>query len=275
MDTRLTAAMIQVDVFWSFAMGASLATLAGERLKKETSIIVNKYFIYTVCYLSLIFSPSGVYLLWQHTGWETMFFFGPEDLHGIFPCLFALTNVLLGVIGFVLCAYLVREGNDGTAHALWTTSYTCMFAILTFGYDRFIYAGSLEDWRKGVRYYVEDFFTSEVFFTLLVMSVFVLPPLYYAMTIWPSGPSMNQERRSELLQDAVTPYFRVTGLVITTFLVLLYGVRRLPPQYHVLPPTWHVDRLFAFLLGQTIFGALVFVPICLIPIRSTTKSKTQ
>jgi len=40
--------MIQVDVFWSFAMGASLATLAGDQLKESTSIFANKYFAYTV-----------------------------------------------------------------------------------------------------------------------------------------------------------------------------------------------------------------------------------
>jgi len=133
--------MIQVDVFWSFAMGASLATLAGERLKKEDSLIVNRYFVFIVCYLSMIFSPSGIYLLWQHTGWETMFFFGFDDLHGLFPCLFACTNVLLGVFGFVLCALLVRRNKETTAHACWTTSYTCMFSVLTFGYERSLYAG--------------------------------------------------------------------------------------------------------------------------------------
>jgi hypothetical protein len=40
--------MIQVDVFWSFAMGASLATLAGDRLKASPSIFINQYFVYTV-----------------------------------------------------------------------------------------------------------------------------------------------------------------------------------------------------------------------------------
>lgn len=146
--------MIQVDVFWSFAMGSSLATLAGEKLRREDSIFVNGFFVYTVCYLAMVFSPSGVYLLWQHTGWETMFFYGPDDLHGLFPCLFALTNVLFGVVGFYLSARLVKGDSEPTAHALWTTSYTCMFAILSFGYDRFIYAGwSFKQGFNWVMYY--------------------------------------------------------------------------------------------------------------------------
>ena len=133
--------MIQVDVFWSFAMGASLATIAGDKLKSVDCVFDNKYFIYTVCYLSLIFSPSGVYLLWEHTGWETMFFFDSSELHGIFPCLFALTNVLFGVVGFYLCYHLIRNDREDVAYTLWTTAYVCMFTILTLGYDRFLYSG--------------------------------------------------------------------------------------------------------------------------------------
>lgn len=87
--------MIQVDVFWAFAMGASFAVAATEGLKKSESMFCNKYFVYTVCFLSMIFAPSGIYLLWHFTGWETMFFLD-RDLHGIWPCIFAHTNVSLG-----------------------------------------------------------------------------------------------------------------------------------------------------------------------------------
>ena len=133
--------MIQVDVFWSFAMGASFAAMAGESLKKTDSMFVNKYFVYTVAFLSMIFAPSGVYLLWHYPGWETMFFLD-RNLHGIWPCLFANTNVSLGVLGFCICYKLIKDGNDLAVHKYWTTAYTCMFAILTFGYDRFLYAGN-------------------------------------------------------------------------------------------------------------------------------------
>lgn len=70
-----------------------------------------------------------------------MFFYGTEDLHGLAVCLFASTNVLLGVFGFYCCAVLVRADRQTVAHAVWTTAYTCMFGILSFGYDRFLYAG--------------------------------------------------------------------------------------------------------------------------------------
>ena len=123
-------------------MGAMFASLAQEGIKRSDSMFVNKYFVYTVCFLSMLFAPSGVYLLWHHCGWETMFLLD-RSMHGIWPCLFANTNVSLGVLGFIICYKLIKSGHTRLQHQLWTGSYTCMFAILTFGYDRFLYAGRL------------------------------------------------------------------------------------------------------------------------------------
>ena len=97
--------MIEVDVFWSFAIGAFIAAYergsvsatasaaairrvltlevptfvpgraprpcfryAGNLLLREPSYSSNDYFIYNVLFLSLLFVPSGMYLLWQFPG---------------------------------------------------------------------------------------------------------------------------------------------------------------------------------------------------------------
>ena len=133
--------MIQVDLFLSFAIGASLAAAAGDKLKNVKCAYVNEYFVYTVCYLGLVFAPSGIYFLWQHPGWETMFFYDRTELHGIVPCLFTVTNVLFGIVGFQLSYRLVRSDREAAAHGIWTTAVTCMLAIWGFGYDRALYPG--------------------------------------------------------------------------------------------------------------------------------------
>jgi hypothetical protein len=159
--------MIQVDVFWSFAIGGSLASAAcaAGLHKSSTGPFINEYFIYNLLFLSLAFAPSGVYLLWQkgyyynrilifffsHTGWETMFYLD-RSLHGIFPCLFALTNVSQGILGFYLVYKAVQANRNFLAGilvivkvegsvALWAVNYVIMFGILGFGYQRFMYAG--------------------------------------------------------------------------------------------------------------------------------------
>src|SRR6218665_1023031 len=98
------------------------------------------------------------------------------------------------------------------------------------------------------------------------MSVFVFPPLYYAMWKWPSGPHVDQQGRAELLGIVVLQYIRVSGLIISTYLLLLF-VPKLLPQLRILPVHWNVDRLFAFILGQSVFGAVIFLPIYLVRVR--------
>jgi len=54
---------------WSFLLRLSLRTsFAGKNLRDEKLWDVNKFSIYCLIYLSLIFSPSGVYLLWAYPG---------------------------------------------------------------------------------------------------------------------------------------------------------------------------------------------------------------
>src|SRR6218665_470280 len=107
---------------------------------------------------------------------------------------------------------------------------------------------------------------SQVFYTLLVMGAFVLPPLYYAVWQWLPGSQMDQQGRVEFLGIAVLQYIRVSGLIISTYLLLLF-MPKLLPQLRILPLHWHVDRLFAFLLGQSVFGALIFLPIYFVRVR--------
>lgn len=54
---------------WSILLGSGYHSL--RRLKEP---YVNAYFLWNLLYLSLLFAPSGAYLLWEHTHWETMFF---------------------------------------------------------------------------------------------------------------------------------------------------------------------------------------------------------
>jgi hypothetical protein len=52
----------------------------------------------------------------------------------------------------------------GTANAVrkFTFAYSAMFAILGFGYNRFFYAGTQDQWDANVKFALLDFFSSEV-----------------------------------------------------------------------------------------------------------------
>ena len=72
--------MVQVDVFWSYAIGSGLAVAASRQLRARRTIPAAErapltetpWFNHTLLFLALLFAPSGLYLLWEFPSWETM-----------------------------------------------------------------------------------------------------------------------------------------------------------------------------------------------------------
>ncbi len=190
--------MVQVDVFWTFAIGSSFAAAAAKPLARIERPLESRYFTYTLLFLSVLFAPSGVYLLWAFPGWETMFMLD-RNVHAIVPCLFASTNIVFGVLGFWWAWRLIRAGRARDVHKLWIAGYAGMLSILGFGFRRFLYAGTSDDWKAGVEYPLGAFFSSPVFYTLLAMAVVLLPAMLYPYLVWTRG-----ERASEIGSDATS-----------------------------------------------------------------------
>eukprot|EP01064_Diplonema_japonicum_P039203 TRINITY_DN977_c0_g1_i1.p1 TRINITY_DN977_c0_g1~~TRINITY_DN977_c0_g1_i1.p1 ORF type:complete len:279 (+),score=27.63 TRINITY_DN977_c0_g1_i1:46-882(+) len=184
--------MIQVDVFWSYAMGAFFACCAGPLLSKHKNTTENWYFAYTAIFLSCIFAPSGVFLLNRNPGWETMFVFdhhsfGEKSLLAAFiPTAFGCTNTLLGLIGFWVSHKLMRSNKRWLATYFFMSSYMGMFSILGFGYGRFLFQGTIDDWRAGKQCHIETIFSFEITRVILAMGLFVGPGLLYPILSWRS-----------------------------------------------------------------------------------------
>ncbi|PIS10450.1 MAG: hypothetical protein COT73_09160 [Bdellovibrio sp. CG10_big_fil_rev_8_21_14_0_10_47_8] len=176
--------MVQVDIFWSYGLNAGLALAAGKALKNEPSFWRNPYFTLALAWTACIFAPSGIYLLWAFPGWETMFV--ARNHSSITPwlvCLFSLTNITQGVLGFWATWYFLRRGQQTAATLQTVLSHAGMAVILIVGWDgtgykRFLYAGTGDDWHNQVALPWTDFFTSPVFFTLLGMGVVFLPTYF-------------------------------------------------------------------------------------------------
>lgn len=189
--------MVQVDIFWTFAISSTFAAAAHRQLQKENSVSENKYWRYNLLFLSILFVPSGVYLLWINTGWETMYMLS-RDMPAFIPCLFAMTNILCGLLGFYVTFKLIKAGQQKYMHIPWIVGYVFMFLILGIGWRRFTYAGTFEEWHQGndawfqfvwgqqpvVKYSVTDFFSCEIFWTLIGMGVIVGPAMIIPLFKW-------------------------------------------------------------------------------------------
>ena len=217
--------MVQVDVFWSYALGSSLACAAQRQLEKEDKPSATPYFLKTVLYLSLLFGPSGIYLLWQFTGWETMFVFD-KTIPAWLVTGFAITNVTQGILGFFVCYWLIRAGKVYAANLQWVFGYLFMFFILVHGWDgtgfrRFFYSGDIVQWRAGVEYPIYAWFYSDVALTLYVMGLILLPVLFLTVSRWLTRG--YQEAGLELQQDLLPSPMQIIKTILFVVLVLTLG----------------------------------------------------
>jgi hypothetical protein len=179
--------MVQVDVFWSYGLASGLALAASRRIKTESHPWVNEHFMLTFAWIALFFAPSGLYLLWQFPGWETMFVaHNHRDIPAWLVTAFAVTNVTQGMLGYFVTATLLRKGKDFAAKLQPVWSHAAMLFILFVGWDgtgftRFSYAGTGEEWARGVSFPWTAFFTAPIALTLLAMGAVLVPS--YALIV--------------------------------------------------------------------------------------------
>ena len=198
--------MVQVDVFWSYGLGASMALAAGRQLKARReqaaatppadrlpgdpadpgSLWRNPFFLKTILYAALLFAPSGAYLLWNFPDWETMQA-GTRDLPAWLVVCFAITNVTQAMLGFWVVERLMVAGGRYAALLQVPLAYLGMFFILVHGWDgtgwrRFFspdaahYRAWDGDWARWL--------TSDVALTLAAMGAVLLPVLFTALVRW-------------------------------------------------------------------------------------------
>jgi len=109
--------MLQVDFFWTFAIGAHFAVAAARQLKNEENIWVNKYFISLVVFMAVLFGSTGMVLLWVNPAWETMQCW---QTHGAIPLALVIawfvTNVTNAILAYVICWHFIKKGDEYKAH---------------------------------------------------------------------------------------------------------------------------------------------------------------
>jgi hypothetical protein len=130
--------MVQVDIFWSYALGAGFAVTHAWQLEAERKAMRSPFdhrsFRNTLLFLSCIFVPSGLYLVWAFPSWETMHV-GDKDMPAWLVTLFGVTNVTQGILGFAVVSWLLARGKPYAAYLQWVLGYFLMFFILVHGWD--------------------------------------------------------------------------------------------------------------------------------------------
>jgi hypothetical protein len=250
--------MVQVDVFWSFALGAGFAASASRQLQKEDKPFESKYFVKTLLYLSIFFVPSGATLLWGFPEWETMQAGTYRTIPAWLVMLFSITNVTQGILGYWVAYRFVKAGNTYAALLMTLLGYFCMFFILVHGWDgtgyqRFFYtcwwwgADQCALWRKGDMHFWK-WLVGPVALTLYAMGAVMMPLLFHWMSDWiKSGYDLGginvAKARETSRRDLVNIILRLVfihtlgGAIAASFLV----------------------RYLGWILGPIVFAALTYL----------------
>jgi len=223
--------MVQVDIVWSYAFGATFAAAASRQLAKEEKPFNNKYFTYILFFLGALFAPSGLYLLWQFPHWETMQVATTHtDIPSWLVVIFGITNITQGILGYWIGYKLIRMKNTYGAYINWIVAWVIFWSILVMGWDttgwqRFLYDPTVNGgvlWTPGTHMGIM-FFTSNVFLTLVGMAIPIGPALAIPMAHWikegisedASISANNQPSYIKLIVLALVGAFGITlGLAI-------------------------------------------------------------
>ncbi len=225
--------MVQVDVFWSYGIGAGFATAAARQLAVRTGRPgttgrwSDPYLMATVLYCAVLFAPSGAWLLWGFPDWETMQ--AARD-HASLPAwlvaLFAATNVSQGVLGYWVARRLIASGRVYAAFLQAGIGYAGMFFILFHGWDgrgyqRFFSAdrSTFATWpeRPGAGDAFSragEWLASPVALTLYGMGIVLVPVMLAVMAGW--------IRSGQRAAGAAAP--SGAGRILGAVLVAVFGV---------------------------------------------------
>jgi hypothetical protein len=254
--------MVEVDVFWSFALGAGFASAAARQIRKADQeggyrMTEDPYFVKNLLYLACLFAPSGLYLVWKFTGWETMYFWTGQAQTGLYQyervlpawlvTLFAITNVTQGILGYWWASVYARRNQLFRANLLWIAGYFCMFFILVHGWDghgyvRF-FTRDLDQWDAmfdastgavnhpcALGMAIKWAVLAPVAWTLYAMGLIMLPLMFYWIGDWAQAgyehaadPKPAPAARGDLIKTVLRlAFIHTLGAAILFSLLIRY-----------------------------------------------------
>lgn len=209
--------MVQVDVFWSFGLGAGFAVASARqlRLRQElraggaqegehsrelaiagetggrsdfSDLLQNRFMMQNILYAALLFAPSGIYLLWDFTNWETMQA-GAKTMPAWLIVLFAITNVSQAILGFWVTERLIVRGRQYLGLLMAWVGYFGMFFLLVNGWDKTGWHRFFSEDRSDFQAWssepaidqVTSWLSSDVALTLYGMGLILIPVLAMIM----------------------------------------------------------------------------------------------
>ena len=184
--------MVQVDVFWTYGLGASFGVAAHRQIhevmsKPTSSPFLTPYYIRLLLFLSLLFVPSSICTFWGFPSWQTMHVGGRAMSAWLVSGLLA-ADVLLAILGFWVACRLVQRDRLYPAFLHWSAAYFLMFFTIAYGWDgtgyRRYFSITREDFLHWSSGNVSTWLNSDLATTVSVFTLIMVPLLFYWLSSW-------------------------------------------------------------------------------------------
>jgi hypothetical protein len=247
--------MVQVDFFWSYAIGASFALAAATQILHEQqeqpqkTVLDSRFFVWALLFVAVIFAPSGICLLWAFPSWETMHL-GDRDLPAWLVTAFAVTNVTQGVLGFWVTWRLVLGRSIYGAFLQPLLGYFALGFTLIHGWDgtgyKRFFSATGDAFLNWSWTNIPAWFISEVALTLYAMGLVMLPLLLIPQARW-----LMEGYHASTGQMSVH-HVPVSIWQVVSRILLVIGVGGLAPAL--------VASIFVWIMGWPVGLTLFLIP---------------
>lgn len=163
--------MVQIDIPWCFLIGSTLAEADQIELGKSPTATQTPCFLLGLAFISLLFNPASMYLLWRYPGWETMYRLDDRHLSALVPAAFVLVLSVTYTLGYILGHHILRRYRSSLR---WINIIASMalLAFLGLSYRRFLFLGSTQEFSGGN---APNLLGSSLFRDLCIMALLLSP----------------------------------------------------------------------------------------------------
>ena len=218
-----TFRMLLLKPVWIYAVVSFWVSCARGHFSTLRNIWDSSYFSCIVVVMSSIFVPLETWIVLRNFEWDTMFGVSNHP-HSVSVVLAAanLAHVLSAVVGCVFSVHILQSYGISALIRMSIGSFTLFFCSIGVFQDTLLYAGSSEEYHKGVPSTLFDFISSGTFHdSYLIFSLVFGPPFVGLSIVWNSGytPQDRHNFISSLYTESWKQILFTNGAMVSLWMV--------------------------------------------------------
>ena len=221
--------MIFIKPFWIFGT-VTFWMACGRQYLQSSKKQQGKIFISILLVMSVLFVPIESWVIQRNFEWEVMFQIPKSsNLVTHVTSLAILSQMISTVAGYKIGMYILESNGIKSLVKSSIASLSVFFVAIGLFYDTLFYAGSPEEYHRGVtKSFTEFFFTERFKEAYLIFGMVFAPPMYYLSISWNSGHSKVEKLL--FIQNLYSIVLQL-GFILNVVYIILWILGVLPISY--------------------------------------------